>query len=104
LLDQLADADTLVCRCEEVPLGAVEEALRAGTATSGAVKRLTRAGMGRCQGRYCGPLLVELAARTAAREPDEWSGFAPATPCKPLPAGVIAAAVAATPAEPARTA
>ena len=94
LLDQLARPETLVCRCEEVPLAAVEQELRAGTTTTGAVKRVTRAGMGRCQGRYCGPLLVELAARWGAREPDEWSGFAPAPPFKPLPAGLIAAATA----------
>jgi thioredoxin reductase len=92
LLDQLARPETLVCRCEEVPLAAVEQELQAGTATTGAVKRVTRAGMGRCQGRYCGPVLVELAARWGARDPDEWSGFAPAPPFKPLPAGLIAAA------------
>jgi thioredoxin reductase len=96
LLDQLARPETLLCRCEEVPLAAVEQELQAGTATSGAVKRVTRAGMGRCQGRYCGPVLVELAARTRARPPDEWSGFAPAPPFKPLPAGVIAAATTPT--------
>jgi hypothetical protein len=101
LLDQLARPETLVCRCEEVPLAAVEQELQAGTATSGAVKRVTRAGMGRCQGRYCGPVLVELAARAHTRAPDEWSGFAPAPPFKPLPAGVIAAAVPMTPDVPA---
>ena len=100
LLDQLARAETLVCRCEEVPLAAVEEEFRAGTATTGAVKRVTRAGMGRCQGRYCGPVLVELAARWGARDPDEWSGFAPAPPFKPLPAGLIAAATAPPPGGP----
>lgn len=103
LVDQLARPDTLVCRCEEVPLAAVEQELRAGSATSGAVKRVTRAGMGRCQGRYCGPLLVELAARSAGRDPDEWSGFAPAPPFKPLPVAVVAAAGAPTPAGSART-
>jgi NADPH-dependent 2,4-dienoyl-CoA reductase/sulfur reductase-like enzyme len=92
LLDQLARPETLVCRCEEVPLAAIEQELAAGTATTGAVKRVTRAGMGRCQGRYCGPLLAELAARSGARDLDEWSGFAPAPPFKPLPAGLIAAA------------
>lgn len=103
LFDQLAGPTTLVCRCEEVPLAAVEQELRAGSVTSGAVKRVTRAGMGRCQGRYCGPLLVELAARWAGRDPDEWSGFAPAPPFKPLPLAVVAAAFGPTPAEPART-
>jgi thioredoxin reductase len=92
LLDQLAEPDTLVCRCEGVPLAAVDEALASGIGAIGALKRLTRAGMGRCQGRYCGAVLVELAARSGRRDPDEWSGFAPAPPFKPLPAGRIAAA------------
>ena len=34
-------------------------AMADGAETPGAVKRATRLGMGRCQGRYCGPLLAE---------------------------------------------
>ncbi|GIH99891.1 FAD/NAD(P)-dependent oxidoreductase [Planobispora takensis] len=46
--------DTLICRCEEVPLSAVREALELGAADARSVKLLTRAGMGWCQGRMCG--------------------------------------------------
>jgi hypothetical protein len=49
------DDDTLVCRCEEVPLAAVRashEDLAAEDPRS--VKSFTRAGMGWCQGRECG--------------------------------------------------
>ncbi|WP_103534042.1 FAD-dependent oxidoreductase [Streptomyces sp. SM11] len=48
--------DTPVCRCEEVTAGAVRSA-RADAAASDhrQVKQLTRAGMGWCQGRMCGP-------------------------------------------------
>lgn len=48
--------DTTVCRCEEVTAGAVRSA-RADDAASDhrQVKQLTRAGMGWCQGRMCGP-------------------------------------------------
>jgi NADPH-dependent 2,4-dienoyl-CoA reductase/sulfur reductase-like enzyme len=44
--------DTIVCRCEDVPLGAIDPAWSARQA-----KLYTRAGMGPCQGRVCGAAL-----------------------------------------------
>jgi NADPH-dependent 2,4-dienoyl-CoA reductase/sulfur reductase-like enzyme len=44
--------DTIVCRCEDVALGAIDPAWSARQA-----KLYTRAGMGPCQGRTCGPAL-----------------------------------------------
>ena len=52
------DDDTVVCRCEGVPMGAVRTAIAAGATTPRAVKGLTRCGMGYCQGAVCGPLLA----------------------------------------------
>jgi NADPH-dependent 2,4-dienoyl-CoA reductase/sulfur reductase-like enzyme len=92
LLDQLAGRDTYVCRCERVSLAAVEEAFAGGIESIGAVKRVTRAGMGRCQGRYCAPVLAELAARRSAGPLEEDAWFAPSPPFKPLPVAVVAAA------------
>ncbi|MFI6603059.1 NAD(P)/FAD-dependent oxidoreductase [Nonomuraea sp. NPDC050536] len=46
--------DTLVCRCEEVPLSAVREAQALGATDARSVKLLARPGMGWCQGRMCG--------------------------------------------------
>ncbi|MBB6348448.1 NADPH-dependent 2,4-dienoyl-CoA reductase/sulfur reductase-like enzyme [Nonomuraea muscovyensis] len=46
--------DTLVCRCEEVPLARVREARELGATDARSVKLLSRAGMGWCQGRVCG--------------------------------------------------
>ena len=83
IVDQLAEPDTPICRCEQVPLAAVEQAFDAGLGHIGAVKRVTRAGMGGCQGRYCGGLLAELAARRAGRAPEEHDLFAPSAPFKP---------------------
>jgi NADPH-dependent 2,4-dienoyl-CoA reductase/sulfur reductase-like enzyme len=60
----LAGDDTVVCRCEDVLLGEIERALEVTEATPVAVKTITRAGMGPCQGRFCSPFLVEwLRAR-----------------------------------------
>ena len=51
----LARPDTLVCRCEDVPLDLLRTAGSAREA-----KLRTRAGMGACQGRVCGPALARL--------------------------------------------
>ena len=72
--------DTILCRCEEVTAGAIHAALDEGYASVGNVKRRTRAGMGRCQGRYCGPLLNRLVAERCGTPQDEFSGFAPRVP------------------------
>ncbi|GHF34042.1 NAD(P)/FAD-dependent oxidoreductase [Streptomyces morookaense] len=65
----LAD-DTDVCRCEEVTAGRIREAVDdLGARDARTVKLLTRAGMGWCQGRMCGPAVACLAARDGAPEP-----------------------------------
>ncbi|GGY55064.1 oxidase [Streptomyces omiyaensis] len=54
--------ETAVCRCEEVPAGRVREAVEdLGATDARTVKLLTRAGMGWCQGRMCGPAVAALA-------------------------------------------
>ncbi len=80
----LADDTTLVCRCEEVSKGEITAAIGDGSSGIGAVKRLTRCGMGRCQGRYCGPLIVEELARLSGRSVGDMDFFAPRGPFKPL--------------------
>ncbi|MEU9420353.1 NAD(P)/FAD-dependent oxidoreductase [Streptomyces sp. NPDC048272] len=56
--------DTEVCRCEEVTVGRIREAVRdLGARDARTVKLLTRAGMGWCQGRMCGPAVAALAGR-----------------------------------------
>jgi glycerol-3-phosphate dehydrogenase len=56
------DWGEMVCRCEHVPRAEVLEALRNpfGARTLDAIKRRTRCGMGRCQGGFCTPRLVEI--------------------------------------------
>jgi hypothetical protein len=52
---RLGAPDTIVCRCEDVPMGRIDPAWTARQA-----KLYTRAGMGACQGRICGPALELL--------------------------------------------
>jgi glycerol-3-phosphate dehydrogenase len=53
----------VVCRCETVTEGEVVEAIRRGAGTLDGVKFRTRAGMGRCQGGFCGPRVTGILAR-----------------------------------------
>ncbi|MFD3496749.1 FAD-dependent oxidoreductase [Streptomyces sp. NPDC058678] len=82
--EQVTD-DTVVCRCEEVTGGAIREAVtELGADDLRTVKLLTRAGMGWCQGRVCGPAVAGLAGCELA-------------PCRgpfarPVPLGVLARA------------
>ena len=90
LTTQLARDATLVCRCESVTLGELREALVGGAMSAGAAKRLTRAGMGKCQGRYCSPSVLALATEASGVPPGEFSGFAPQAPIRPVAIGEVA--------------
>lgn len=58
------DPNRIVCRCEQVTEKTVRDALDRGIPISStdAVKRRTRAGMGACQGAFCGPRVQALVA------------------------------------------
>ncbi|MFE5730271.1 FAD-dependent oxidoreductase [Streptomyces sp. NPDC056528] len=61
--------DTEVCRCEEVPVARVTEAVDTlGARDARTVKLFTRAGMGWCQGRTCGPAVAALAGHASGGE------------------------------------
>lgn len=64
LIAEDPDWGVVVCRCETVTKKEVLHAIRGpvGAKTLDAVKRRTRAGMGRCQGSFCTPKIVALLA------------------------------------------
>ncbi len=68
----------------------MREACRTASPTLAAVKRLTRAGMGRCQGRFCAGPLTRLVAAEGGPAPDVGAFFAPRPPARPVPLGAIA--------------
>jgi endonuclease YncB( thermonuclease family) len=66
---ELWTRDTIVCRCEEVTAGEILDAVAQGHTDPNAVKALTRAGMGHCQGRNCARQVVGLVAGVTGRNP-----------------------------------
>ena len=53
----------IICRCETITEGEIVEAIRRGARSLDGVKRRTRAGMGRCQGGFCAPRVMEILSR-----------------------------------------
>jgi glycerol-3-phosphate dehydrogenase len=55
----------IICRCEGVTEGEILDALRRNPKATDldGVKRRTRAQMGRCQGGFCSPYIIELLAQ-----------------------------------------
>jgi glycerol-3-phosphate dehydrogenase len=63
LISQTPHYGHVICRCETITEGEVVEAIKRGARTVSEVKYRTRAGMGRCQGGFCGPHVVAILAR-----------------------------------------
>jgi glycine/D-amino acid oxidase-like deaminating enzyme len=84
------DPDTLVCRCECVPLKTVLRQLEAGVTDFASLKRGTRVGMGSCQGRYCQRQLATVVAAVTGIAPDAQALFEARQPAKPVPIGELA--------------
>ncbi len=67
----------IVCRCETITEGEILDAIHApaGARDVDGVKRRTRAGMGRCQGGFCGSKVVEILARELGTDMNEITKF-----------------------------
>jgi D-hydroxyproline dehydrogenase subunit alpha len=87
--ERIAD-EALICRCESVTAGRVRALIAEGYDTLGEIKKLTRVGMGRCQGRNCQHLLVKMISAATGKTPDEFDFFHPRPPSKPIPAAALA--------------
>lgn len=85
----LAGDDAVVCRCEGVRAADIRAAVAEAPDVS-AVKALTRAGMGPCQGRMCGRHIAALIARQKDVDPATVLPATPRMPARPVPIGAIA--------------
>jgi bacterioferritin-associated ferredoxin len=85
----LITPDTVICPCEGTTAARVDQAFDEGVGDLGQMKRMTRAGMGECQGRMCSPA---LAAMIAHRRGMSLEAIAPPSirpPVTPVPISVL---------------
>jgi hypothetical protein len=92
-LVERAQRETLLCRCEEVTIGSVRDAVDEWGATDArSAKMLTRAGMGWCQGRVCGVACASIVANACGRAPTaaDLRAFAERPLATPIRVGLLA--------------
>ena len=85
-----AGDDLIICRCEEITRGEIKKAIRSGLQTVSGVNRITRAGMGLCQGQTCERLVTQILAQELGRPPAELEPLTARAPVRPLPLSVFA--------------
>jgi len=81
--------ERIICRCEDVTEDEVLQAIAQGAATADEVKRLTRAGMGHCQGRTCRRLVNQMLARKLGQRPDAQRPITQRAPLQPVSLKVL---------------
>jgi thioredoxin reductase len=87
---QLATPDTIMCRCENVEKQAIASLTNVECESLGTMKRRCRAGMGACQGRYCGTVLAEMVRQRLDTQLSDLDFFAPRPPVRPVTIASIA--------------
>lgn len=86
---ELADKETIICRCENIRKQRIDDAISA-TSDLSVVKAFTRAGMGLCQGRNCQRQIAALISNSHSMAISEVPLATPRFPVKPVPLGSIA--------------
>ena len=63
----------VICRCETVTEAEIVQAIHRipGAETVDGIKRRLRAGMGRCQGGFCAPKVIEILCRELGKDSTE---------------------------------
>ena len=84
------NAETIVCRCEDITRERILACIADGYKTLDEIKRVTRAGMGPCQGRTCRHLIASELSRAYGLPMEDvlMPTFRP--PVKPISLGALA--------------
>ena len=84
------DDDMIICRCEEITKGEIKAAIRNGMITVNGIKRITRAGMGLCQGQTCQRLVIQIIAEELRQSAADIEPTTARGPVRPLRMAVFA--------------
>jgi thioredoxin reductase/bacterioferritin-associated ferredoxin len=79
-----SDDDVIICRCEEVTLKQIKQALYLNCKETNSIKSFTRCGMGSCQSRFCGLTLLEVISKHTSTPIEELKYLKIRSPIKPI--------------------
>ncbi|MFO7951586.1 MAG: (2Fe-2S)-binding protein [Bacillota bacterium] len=80
---------TIICRCEDLSVEEIREWIDQGYDSFEEIKRISRIGMGACQGRTCRRHLLKELAKSSGREPAEIELPTFRPPTKPVQFGSV---------------
>ncbi|MDD2889126.1 MAG: (2Fe-2S)-binding protein [bacterium] len=80
----------IICRCEDLTEEEITDLIKRGVVTLDEIKRLSRAGMGHCQGRTCSKLIAQLISKHTGKPISEIKYPLKRPPVKPVPFGILA--------------
>lgn len=83
------DDNIIICRCEEVTVGEIRDAIRDGATDVVGIKMRVRAGMGLCQGKTCEKMVMQILCQELKKGPDEVGYSSIRLPVKPVTFGVL---------------
>lgn len=83
------DDNIIICKCEEVTLGEIKQAIREGARDVTGIKRRTRAGMGLCQGRTCEKLVQQILKEELGKKVEEIGTSTSRPPVRPVTFGTL---------------
>ncbi len=85
----MSDKDIIICRCEDVTLYDIKEAVRKGFKDMESLKRYLQIGTGPCQGKTCIPLTEKTLAKILNEKVDNVGHPTSRAPENPVPFGIF---------------
>jgi len=83
----------IVCRCSDLTRQDIKNFIEQGYTTFDEIKRVSRAGMGPCQGRTCMPLIMKEISQITAKPIDKIRPGTYRPPIKAIPMGIIVSTI-----------
>lgn len=69
----MKEDEIIICRCEDVTLKEIRDLIKKGYTDIEEIKRITRCGMGPCQGKNCGQLILKEISKFTGTPVEELS-------------------------------
>ncbi|MBN1349681.1 (2Fe-2S)-binding protein [candidate division KSB1 bacterium] len=82
--------DIVICRCEDITVGDILDAIDIGLTSLNEIKHHLRAGMGPCQGRTCGRLISQIITQQTGKKASDIEQMTQRPPLKTVPMKILA--------------
>lgn len=84
------EQEIIVCRCSDVTLQEIRTFIEEGYTTLDDIKRLSRAGMGQCQGKTCRNLIMQELAKATKQKSEDLEDASYRPPTTTISLGLLA--------------